>query len=91
MKIVKKPVEEKYMLAYILGNSNQSRIISQDASNLMKEKLITIPFIGDYNELDFKFGDIQKIDISPKNFRLYKIFRFCYNGFFSLCSIFNFV
>lgn len=31
MKIVKKPVEEKYMLAYILGNSNQSRIISQDA------------------------------------------------------------
>ena len=68
MKIVKKPVEEKYMLAYILGNSNQSRIISQDASNLMKEKLITIPFIGDYNELDFKFGDIQKIDISPKEF-----------------------
>lgn len=68
MKIVKKPVEEKYMLAYILGNSNQSRIIIQDASNLMKEKLITIPFIGDYNELDFKFGDIQKIDISPKEF-----------------------
>lgn len=69
----KRIIKEKYIFSYMLGNSRKQR---KKIKKFAKEKnliLVTIPYIKNGNKFefkleDYKFGDIQMIDISFNDF-----------------------
>lgn len=61
-------INERYVLAFFLGDSKKYRKIVSDYSNKKKLKIVTLPFLlWEYRSCDQKFGDIQLIDVSPRD------------------------
>ena len=66
---IKRIVQEKYVFAYILGNSKSMRNNIKQKFGHMNLKIVSIPHIHfSYQKRDKDFADIQVYDIGPLDF-----------------------
>lgn len=68
-EIVQEPhIKTPYIFCYLLGSNKEQH---ERAIKIAKEnscKLVTIPYLNGYNQLDDNFGDIQISAASPQEF-----------------------
>lgn len=64
----KNVIEDKYIFCYFLGNNEEHRIIANTLKDRTGYKIVTIPFLDNYVEIDKKFGDFKMFDIDTEDF-----------------------
>ena len=57
-----------YVFAYILSGRTESRNIARLTAQKFNIKLVTVPFVGDFNFHDLRFGDEQLNSLSMSDF-----------------------
>lgn len=63
-----KIIPEKYIFCYYLGENAEHREAANILKNKTNYKIVTIPFLDNYVEIDKKFGDVQLYDVDSKDF-----------------------
>lgn len=63
-----KPNEENFIFSYLLGKYPESRTNVTSVAKEFNKMLVAIPFVGDFCEVDFTFGDVSKIGAIPEEF-----------------------
>ena len=61
-------VNEKYIFCYFLGENENHRLQAQKLANQFNLKIVTIPFLDNYVEIDRSFGDYSLYDIDTNDF-----------------------
>ena len=67
----KRIIKRNYVLCYLFGNDERSRVLAERYAELNGLMVVTIPHLLDYPEItssDIGFGDRQLFDISPSDF-----------------------
>lgn len=67
----KRPVEEPYIFAYLLGDSVQTRQQVLQLQQLTGLKIVAFHHMDSYNKADIGFGDIVPYDVGPEEFLNY--------------------
>lgn len=63
-----KLMNEKYIFCYFLGNNNEHRKVAEELSDKTNLKIITIPYLDDFNEAEIEFGDEKLFNVNAKDF-----------------------
>lgn len=61
-------IEEPYILAYFLGSNEEHRDVIDSLGKSCGLKIVTIPFMDEFLDLDLGFGDTQLYDVGPIDF-----------------------
>lgn len=61
-------IKEQYVFCYFIGKNLEHREFAKKLANLNKCKILAIKHIDEYIEIDDDFGDIEYLDVGPKEF-----------------------
>ena len=63
-----KIIDEDYIFCYFLGTNEEHRNLAIKLSDETGLKIVTIPFLDNYNEFDINFGDNRMYDVDSFDF-----------------------
>lgn len=61
-------IEDKYIFCYFLGTNSKHREYANRLKQLMGLKIVTIPFLDNFVEMDLSFGDYSLFDVDAADF-----------------------
>ena len=61
-------INKKYLFCYFLGSNEEHRKIVNEFAKRKNLKIVTIPFLDNYVEIDNEFGDIKLYDVDTNDF-----------------------
>lgn len=68
-RVSQKPkIDAPYIFCYLLGNSAEQHERAKEIARENNCKLVTVPYLNGYNQLDDDFGDVQLESADPREF-----------------------
>ena len=61
-------IDTPYIFCYFLGKNAEHRRLANELRNKTGLKIVTIPFLDDFVDLDIQFGDCQLFDVDAQDF-----------------------
>lgn len=63
-----RPVEDKYIFCYFLGDNDEHRKVANELKEKTGYQIVSCPFLDNFVEIDKNFGDIQLFDMDASDF-----------------------
>ncbi len=61
-------IKEKYIFCYFLGTNEKHRKVAQELKEKTGYKIVTIPFLDNFVQIDMTFGDYRLFDVDSADF-----------------------